>query len=1315
MRMKRFFLRCAFGYWTACFLLEAAEPLRVTVTAESPDVAEVVAAGLAGNPEIAIIERSQAGTLFDAVALGAIFQDGDKRRRLVAFLGAERILDIRRADGSGWDLRVIDAASGRLLGSEVAGTDLEPLAEAAVRLLARLPAKLPRRGATVAVLDFAGRTETDEAVAVGLLRLASDLRLRLMDAGCDVLDRAASAQIRNEHALAEEGWVDSEAHAMEGANYLVTGKFADEDRRLRLSVLDATNGRVVAREDFSNSFEDAGRMAGWILQTMGLEQETAPAPPIPSRQIEALEPFYRGIALAREGRDLEAIDEFQKAYSLNDKFVEAYLWEAECYERLGLAPLAVAMKAFVDRNMVGKGISSANASAAAEGVTFLGVAGAGGRNLELLVPEAAAPVFGKLLLPENLATFRDEYDALLGVKNSRGSTWAVAPGFLTKETLSGRIEKDAFALELRETAPDRLLASVSVPLGRDGSVSPRVLSAAMRQLEERAESNKERVRVTRFPEPSETSANAGILRQALEDASGLAARWQPLQKPSYNLPRALNLGLREYLLTKLPPEDPRRPWLELEYLAGFLPFDPWARPYVAAAPDPIAELKNFVRRHPNDMPGLLAEYMLLWETMPRLSYEELAQRWDELDKKLSRTSSGEPIAGWDKFRRMPAQLRDLARVAQGRGGVLPPCDDWFAAPHRMIPRVAEAGRVSLENTSPWGVSEWRHMSRITPTDAAHEARAALAILGRGNNRFAVNPRWMEEFPNALSLTSYVIRSLREADRDEGLPLRFPLDAPAERAAYLEKVRYVHAQLRREIALVQSPRELDWIENAQLREFFSALSRPGFRRTLPDSEVRKMQETVFTEIDGAAARVGRNARRPSGDPLRDWRRIDRSVSSFADSRRWTFDQVNIYEHDTLAANAATLLEQSAGTPLLSSPWYRAMVSYPYATLTPVQRAELITNGCERLVHDYGHRDLSAQEMEHLTQFAAALIAGKKYPEAAAVLRLVAETPESDANRTGKAVAVRANAALPLAALAIHAGREVEAAHALRRILADAPVRPIEIIEDGGWHPRHFESVQAVALRLLSELRAAESPPRADNGLVRVAVPGFFPGKVLFRYRAPSGGHPADGSRMPVLVIAPAVNEGADDYCREEGAWARFADAHGVFLLVPQFMEFWSDSTLPQDWSGEALRLALAKLRNRFSLDTDLLYFHGFGFGASFLQRVALWKPDWCGAASLHSTFDWAWEETLPEGLQALSALRNTPFFITCGAEDGSEDHAIRGSFAPTIRFVTYAKDAGVPVTWKPLPGVTHRPTREMEDQARAFLAQQFARRTRGGHP
>lgn len=1290
-----------------------AHPLRLAIFAPSPDVADIVAAELSGHPGIAIIERSRAGALFDAAALNAISQDADRHRKLAAFLGAERILDIRRAGTGTWNLNIIDASSGRLLGSETAEPNLETLADAAARLLEKLPAKPPARGTAVAVLDFSCRAGTDETAALGLLRLAGALRLRLMEAGIDVLDRTASAQIRNEHALSEEGWVESETDAMAGANFLVTGKLSDDGGHLLLSVLAAANGRIGGSEDFPDPFAGAGRMAAWVLGVLGAKPGDVATQPVPFRQIEALEPFYRGIALAREGRDLEAIDEFQKAYSLNDKFTEAYLWEANCYERVGLAPLAFAMKSFVERDVMGKGISSADASAAIEGTTFLGIAGAGGRKLEVPVTGAAAPVMGRLFLPENLAAFREEYDALLGVKNSRGTTWAVAPGFLTKQTLSGRIEKNDLVLELRETAPDRLLASARVPLDVGGSVSPEHLSTAMRQLGGREEGSQEEPGVTRFPEPDEASANARILRQALEDPAALAARWQPLQKPSYELPRALNFALREHLLKNLPPEAPARPWLELERLAGFLPYDPWARPYVAVAPDPVAELKKFVRRHPDSAPGLVAEYMLLWETVPGLSYEELAKRWDDLDGKLSRMPSGTPIAGWDKFRRMPAQLRDLARVAQGRGGTLPPCDDWFAAPHRMIPRIGQAGSTSLENASPWGVREWRNMSRIAPPDAAQEARAALAILGRGDNRFAVDPRWMEEFPNALSLTSYVIRSLREADRDEGLPLRHPLDAPAERAAYLEKVRYVQAQILREIAQAQSPKELDWIESAQMREFFAALSRPGFRRTLPDSEVRAMQETLAAEIDGAAARLGRSSRGPSGDSLRDWRRIDRSVSSFADSRRWTNDQVNVYDRDALTANAVALLAQSAGAPLLSSPWYRALVSYPYATLTPGQRAALIANGCERIARDYGNRDLSAEELEHLTQFAAALIAGKKYPEAETVLRLVVETPESDANRTRKAAAARANAELHLAALALHDGREVEAADALRRILAGAPASPIGIIEDGGWHPRHFESVQAVALRLLSEMRAAESPPRADTGLVRVEVPGYFPGKVLFRYRVPLGFNPAEGARLPVLVIAPAVNEGADAYCRDRGAWARFADAHGVFLLVPQFMEFWSDSTLPGDWSGEALHLALEKLRDRFPLNADRLYFHGFGFGASFLQRVALWKPEWCAAASLHSTFDWAWEESLPEGLHPLSALRNTPLFVTCGEEDGSNDHAIRGSFAPTVRFVTYAKDAGVPVTWKPLPGVAHRPTRNMEDQARAFLAQQIAKRTPGG--
>lgn len=1320
----RFGLRCLLVCFAGTLLPSQASdavksPLRIVVTAEPLEIADLVAAGISKDPEITLIERSQAALLFDAAALDVIAGDAEKQRKLGKFLEAERILNIRRVNPDSWELRVIDAASGRLLDSRVVAVNPESLATEAARLLHELPTQPPADVTKVAVLDF---STLPGSGTIALVRLATELRLRLAEAGIEVLDRTVSTQIRNEHALTKEGWVASPIASMAGADHIVAGQLSKNGHHLRLEVLAAATGHTNGAEEFPFSPDDPSieskRIAAWVLQKLETKSLEIVSPSAPSRQIEALEPFYKGITLVREGRDLEAIDEFQKAYSLNDKFTEAYLWEAACYEKVGLIPLAFALRAYIERDVVGKGISSAEAYTDVDGVTFLGITGAKAglrRKLEVLVTETAAPLNGHLLLPENLAAFRDEYDALLGVSNSRGTTWADAPSFLTKQTLSGRIEADgdgqALVLELRNTVSDRLLALARVTLKADASTWPESLSAAIRKLRNQKDYTAEDSPAVRIPLAAEASENTRILCQALEEPSGLAANWRPLQKPSYDLPRALNFALREVLLSKIPAGDGLRPWMELERIAAELPFDPWATPYVSQIPDPISELEAFIKRHPNEAPGLLGEYMVLWETISAHSYKELERRWEALDKKLSGLSAIEPIAGWDQFRKMPTQLRDLARVAQGRGSDLPPCDDWFAAPHRMIPRVGQSGRISLEPASPWGVREWRHLSRISPADATHEARAALAILGRGNNRFTVDPQWMEEFPNSLALTSYVIRSLREADRDEGLPVRTPFNASAERAHYLAKVRYVDAQLRRIIAGAESPKELNWIEGDLLREFFTALSRPGFRRTLSDDEVRSMHQALIADVDQAAVRLGRGTRPSPRDPKRTWKQIDRSVSSFADPRWWTHDQIDVYDLDVLRARAADQLSKSVGTPLLSSPWSRTIQSYAYATLTPVQRAELLMAGRERLWNDYKETDLSADEMASLVQYGTALIAGKKYPDAEKILRLIAELPESDVNRTGTATEARANAQLHLTALALHDGREIEAADRLRRILADAPARPIGLIEDGGWHPQAFESVQAVALRLLADLRAVEKPENGESGVVQVKTAGYFPGKVLFRYRPPTGIGSTDGAKIPVLVISPSINDGAERYL--EGEWARFADAHGVFLLVPQFMEFWSDSTLPQDWSGEALHLALTELKDRYPIDTDRLYFHGFGFGASFLERVALWKPGWCAAASLHSTFDWAWEETLPEGLQPLETLEKTPFFVTCGEEDGSPDHSIRGSFASTVRFVTYAKAVGVPVVWKPLPGVAHRPTREMENEARAFLTGQFARRRPGG--
>src|SRR5205823_4621045 len=121
----------------------------------------------------------------------------------------------------------------------------------------------------------------------------------------------------------------------------------------------------------------------------------------------------------------------------------------------------------------------------------------------------------------------------------------------------------------------------------------------------------------------------------------------------------------------------------------------------------------------------------------------------------------------------------------------------------------------------------------------------------------------------------------------------------------------------------------------------------------------------------------------------------------------------------------------------------------------------------------------------------------------------------------------------------------------------------------------------------------------------------------------------GELSRVLLLAPSYNFGAAEFCRDNNPWARFADAHGLILVVPEFMTLTTEAILPQQWAGPATLAALVAIKKQYPIHADQLLIHGYGNGAEFAERFALWKPELCAAVSIHSAVDWAWQESMPE--------------------------------------------------------------------------------------
>jgi hypothetical protein len=1305
--------------------LAAAEPLHVAVTGPSAELADQITAELSHDEGLLTVERSQIELLLAEQALSQSSVEAETRIRAGRLLGVDVFLHVRAVANDQWQMDVIDGASGQVLASRTSAGGRPGLAAAHDILRGVASSRKGAGGVRLAVIDFGGPAENQDAAAhLTGLRLAEQLRIRLAESGLTVLDRTATAQVSDEQALAQSGLIQTpgQMSPLLGADLVITGQWRAEQGTLQLRILDARKAGTAAEETFP--LDSAATLSEPMMKWTLAHSVGAPAAEAyawaSSIAAEAMIPFYRGVTLFEQGKPIEATDEFEKAYQLNDKFDEAYLWEARCYDAAGLAPLAEAERRFAQRSLVGWGISSLTANTSTDGITFLGMINQEGdaatcRKLEVLVTDAMARASHRLLLPANIAELRDEYDVLVGTPNSRGVTWNQAPGFLTRLTLSGSLAGTAgqriLQLRLNDTVRGNLLGSTDVALAGDVQAWNEQIAAAVRALLA-AGATADAAQATplaALPPRADLArqlgreGNIAVLQLALADPDYLAANFRAVQRRSlWNLSDFLRFGLREYLLTHVSAGCPQRPWLQLEEIGAFLPCEPVGELYSDRKIDPLPALAEFARAHPADLPGAVAEYMLLWETMAALPYPELEKRFAALEQRVEAHAGDVTLSNFNYLSGMPGHLRQLAIIAQDDPGrrLALPRDPY---PHRIVPKLEAGGRVTLEEKSGWMANEWRHFD-VSPEDAVQEARAAFAFLGRQQNNFKVDPRWLHDFPHSHALLSFVIEALRKADQDWGLPLLHPFDAAGERAAYREMVDYSFGELSRWLPLLRSSDELDEMESSGIRRFFTNLDRPGYRLTIPDQDFDRMHAALSQAATQAEQRLNLSQLRTYDRIWLDWRQITRGVSSFTNQEDWENDQQEIYDAPYLAARADQAAAAAENRPLFSSPWAQLMRQYEYASMPDAKRAGFYLVELPKLSREYGGSVVAGSEMEQMLKFALTLFNGGRYPEAETVLRQVYAAPLNDLNRSARSTDIRANAGFHLAALSQHAGRTAEAARLYREVLAAAPDRPINFMQDGGWKGGQPDSLQTFASRFLSELReAGQGGPGGAVHQIQVRHPRYFPGAITYYFRIPPGAPPAPGGYR-VLLVVPSFNDGAAKFCLDTSGWARFADAHGLCLVVPQFVNLWSDSRLPERWSGDATLEAIRQIALQFPVQQSGWLLHGYGHGAEFVERFALWKPQLCSAVSVHSNADWAWQEALPAGLHPLGDLRNLPMLVTCGDE---EYGGVFNLYPSSVRFVTFARDAGVPIIWKLWPHTQHRPTPEMEQLAQTFLADALA--------
>ncbi len=1351
-------LRLIAGSLAVFFSLAAAAAPRVAIvvtgSADAADWQSVLTAGLSHSNDWTVVERAELSRLWQERAQLALTQSADTP---AAPASVEIYLHARRVGETRWIIDVINAADGVTLASGLAepeqaagiAGDLEKQSRSvlAAALVNRRGSAVSRQRVRVAVVERGAAN--DIVVPVLALRL----RGAFAENHLVVLDRALTQELAIERNDAERGFrVDTPTGAFLGVDYWI--ELTTGDAR----VVRAVDGVVLGARAYDPAVEnEVDALQRWAFPLMLGRVGREPAPYLPTIEIEALVPFYRGLVLYDGGRFAEATAEFSRAYQLNGRFREAFEWEARCYEALDMAPLATAVRRYVDVGLL-ENISSAGARiGSGAGVAFLGVVGWDGATggLSASLSAQAASALAKrdelqLRIPEQLDELRRGYDWMSGVERREGVRWEQAPELFCRTVVSGVLSRTPDGLKInwsqRDTLGGQIVSTETLVLGGDPAGWTQAIGRFLKRwpdmgvkIETKAAARREkkspsvettgpetaREFVTILSTASGHEANVARLKLALIDPGhplvvGRVFR-KGQDKERNGLDGFIEYAMREWLISQLPVGGESRRWLELACLQEHLAPMGEGKVHAGREVDGLAGLREFIDASGIDPAGLVARYQWLYAKQARLPLAELVTACTALRSDVQQFAGGR-LPDEQRFANMIESLERLARIAGGETAV----DAWGnfydqgTAPHPS-PRVVNVkwtveGRLELEFVRP-EFSLW-HLEALDPSIKAAEARAALALSGRGRIPGHFDESWFTTYPRSLTLCAYIGDRFNNCTRTEELPVAHAFDWASAAALRSRCVEYTVDTLEYHLLKVKTADELrriDYVANV----FFSSLNTHDLLEAVPDDAYEKMRGRILAPYLEAKERLKYSP--VTNSRLLYWPELTRESARRGrkDHLRWPGNWVEdrdlLVKHvEALERNLLAAAARGQGDDAVFNPtrWWDLMRRWELdAGLTAPELAELYRRRTPDVLRRFAEKQPTATELPKLYEQALVLFYGRIDDEAEQVFRRVLATP-SDVGAPRAVDEYRANAAFRLAQLLRLAGRTPEALEMANRSLELDRTGPHRFISERDTYIWNGKNLAEHVLRLLHELRYDPSKARlpARVGVASVSTPNGDNPRLHVFYRQPPEKGGGKATRHRVLVVAPVHNQDALDYLRADSPWARFADEHGLVLVVPQF--YMSDRIFRADhrfthvryaqiWSGDALLRALDDIDAVVPIEKGRLLVHGVASGSGFACHLAAWRPDLVAAVSVNNG-NWGMPRFRVVGLHPMSDLVNVRYFITASAEDTLHD-----AYDCSVDFVTRLRGAGVSVEWRVWPGDTHTPTAEMEAAARVFLSNQLS--------
>jgi len=1296
----------------------AASPLRVAVFApEDSDAAALVAAEVSKLPDVEVVERGQIKLLLGEQGLGDASRE---RLALGRILAADFLLLVEpKQNAFAW----IDATTGEEL-ARIRKNSEKELAQSAVALVGKGRAATSANPFTAAVWD-------DSAT-----KLAGDgIRDWLHARGVRVLDRELAHDVLDERTSIERGLREKLPNlpAFPGAKLLLKIQPAAEGFRIEAL---ASDGTLLGLSPIWNGGGLSSEVQSFLVPMLADFLRPAAASSFRQRlNIEALQPFYKGVSLYESGKPLEATAEFQRAYEINNLFAAAYLWEARCYEAAGLPEFAAAIRRWLETGFAGRGVAAGADASPRDGVTFLGVnageekASSAATRLSM----AAIDVLSGpgLLLPESLGTIRDEYDLLSATTHTEGARWETSSGFVSRFTLRGRLHGDSCEWVLSDSLSGKVLASRLQKLPPDPSCWAEDLREFLPTFSQSASNVAASSPFPVLSLPSKAVAlasvntargsadkNVALLQLLLIDPTDsvvIGGRIINGSDEKDGLDNYMAHAKRDVLLRLMPKAHPMRPWIELDRIQTFMPWTATGPHVSGEAHDSQADLMAFSQANANHPAGILARFFWLYDAQAKLPPAEVATEASALSRRLA---AARDLPNSTTLSSMCDAISWAGSASARESGMQPGKND--VVPQRFIMEINERGEVQTRRNDRWRVSEFREFT-LSPDEVRNEAGVALAIQGRGDSKTRVDPAWMDRFPHSISLASYIAwYGIHELLYPDGRPFFLDGDSNSMRRHWKRMVDYSVDAFEYWLGKVRTPGEFDSVD-CSLMFLLPALNETAFR--LSDKEYESIHARLLAASAAAAARVGvSNKAHGTRYPyMIDWRQLtreeaDKQSSDSTTSGPWLYLDIPAFS-EAIHKAAAEAFDQEK--PVFRN-WWKLMNQGLHHSMSYREIAsKFVTPHLSQIRSLYGKGSLSDDERAMLLDVGIVLMWGWQFPEAEKIFSIVADAPSAVTSNERISGALRASALLHLARLHVQAKNQPAAIETLNRCLKLSDglnVRHIQRCEPNfqDWithSPGQRANIRSLAMRMLDELRFDPSqavfPSRC--GVVRIETQQLENPTVTIFYRLP----PPSTVPPRVLVILPPFNEGVAGLCDDTQPWARFADTHHLALVVPQFFQVntcWkidhpcSPYHFPNIWAGQVLFDGIQEIGKLQKLDAGKLIFHGVGAGAQFASRFARWKPDRTGALSLHSAGGYSWAEH-ESGIQANSALKGLPILLTVGERDdfGSDNWDDR---AGTEIYNAILKGAGACVDFHVLDSSRHRAAYDLQELSEKFIASQL---------